>query len=237
MKWRRDTGLVPASAARARSGGTAALARVSEHGIVPTQTPEPRTADAYLHLTAHLLLQSERNNLRTIGVLSAMPGEGKTTAAINLAACLGRARGRTGRVLLVDGDGRKRTLSRLMADGAHGPRNQPMLVATPFESVDFFSAPSEDMGPSIHSPAAWTETLTALASRYPQVVIDCPAVLDDPEGVVLRECVDALVVVIRSGATTRGMVRRAVGRAADRVVGVIVNGARTARTAPVGVTL
>jgi len=235
VKWRRETGLVPARAASARP--SAALARVSDHGIVPTHTPEPRTADAYLRLTAHLLLQSERSNLRTIGVLSAVPGEGKTTAAINLAACLGRARGRTGRVLLVDGDGRKRTLSRLMADGANGPSDQPMLVATPFESVDFFSASPEVAGPNIHSPAAWTETLAALASRYPQVVVDCPAVLDDPEGVVLRECVDALVVVVRSGATTRGMLRRAVGRATSRVVGVIVNGARSARTAPVGATL
>ncbi len=227
---------MPASASRSVPGG-GALARVSEHGIVPTAAPESRTADAYLRLSAHLLLESERKDVRTIGVISAVPGEGKTTAAINLVACLGRARGRNGRVLLVDGDGRKRTLSRLMADGAAGPRTQAMLVATSLEGVDFLSAPAAEDSPTIHSPAAWSETLGALAARYPQVVVDCPAVLDDAEGVVLRECVDALVVVVRAGSTTRGMLRRAVGRAADRVAGVIVNGAPAAQAAPVGATL
>ncbi|MDJ0520596.1 MAG: hypothetical protein QNJ90_00830 [Planctomycetota bacterium] len=236
MKWRKSTGLVPSAPTRGPTApGT--LARVSEHGIVPTTVPEERTADAYLRLSAHLLLESERRNVHTIGVLSAVPGEGKTTAAINLVACLGRARGRRGRALLVDGDGRRRTLSRLMADGREGPRTKPMLVATSFENVDFLSAPAPESGPTIHTPSAWTETLTALAARYPQVVVDCPSVLEDPEGVVLRECVDALVVVVRAGSTTRGMLRRAIGRAADRVAGVIVNGARTSRVAPVGATL
>ena len=92
MRWRRDTGLVPASRARPATGST--LARVSENRIVPTQAPEAQTADAYLRLSAHLLLESERRDVRTIGVVSAVPGEGKTTAAINLVACLGRARGR-----------------------------------------------------------------------------------------------------------------------------------------------
>lgn len=237
MKWRKSTGLVPSQLSRSGPTGHGTLARVSEHGIVPTSVPEPQTADAYLRLSAHLLLESERRDIRTIGVLSAVPGEGKTTAAINLVACLGRARGRQGRALLVDGDGRKRTLSRLMADGRDGPRSKAMLVATAFENVDFLSAPADEGGPTIHTPAAWKETLSALASRYPQVVVDCPSVLEDPEGVVLRECVDALVVVVRAGSTTRGMLRRALGRATDRVAGVIVNGTRASRVAPVGATL
>ena len=114
--------------------------------LLPVERPNSDSQDGYLRMTAHILLQSQRMDFRTIGVISARSGEGKTTAAVNLASCLGRTRGRAGRVLLVDGDTRKRTLTNLLcppSDPIHSrpETRHPMLVATSFEGVDLMTAP------------------------------------------------------------------------------------------------
>lgn len=224
MKSPSTAALVPSRGTSLAPRRSATLALVDEDRLIPIPTPDKKTADGYLRLTAHLLLEAERHGFRTVGVFSALAGEGKTTAAVNLAACLGRARGRQGRVLLVDGDARGRTLTRLLCGESARSCTEAKLTATSFEGVDLLTAPYTDDGPSIQAPTAWVETLQASAARYPQVVIDCPAILADPEGVVLRECVEALVLVVEVGRTTRQAVEKAAGDVGRRVVGVILNG-------------
>jgi Mrp family chromosome partitioning ATPase len=100
-----STGTTALAPFRGGAGGeSVSLLAVGRDGqLVASPSPERTTADGYLRLTARILLEAERTGFRTIGVISALDGEGRTTAAINLAVCLGRARGRSGRVLLVDG--------------------------------------------------------------------------------------------------------------------------------------
>ncbi len=234
MKPRSGHALAPRRTTDLAPRGGAPLALVDDGRLVPVPTPDARTADGYLRLTAHILLEAERHGFRTLGVFSALAGEGKTTAAVNLAACLGRARGREGRVLLVDGDARGRTLTRLLCGESADSYTEPKLAATSFEGVDLLTAPPASDGPTIQAPAAWMETLQASAARYPQVVIDCPAVLADPEGVVLRECVEALVLVVEVGRTTRQAVEKAAGSVGRRVVGVILNGSENGAGSGIG---
>jgi Mrp family chromosome partitioning ATPase len=210
------------------------LAERDAQGWKAPSHPDPTTADAYLRLTAHLLLQTERQTCRSVGVTSAHQGEGKTTAAMNLAVCLGRTRGRRGRVLLVDADARQRTLTRLLGgaavgdaglgDGAAAQRH-PMLLSTSFDGVDLMTAPDPKDALALYAPGVWRATLLELATRYEHVVIDCPSVLDHPAGMVLRDCVDALVLVVQSGRTPKRDVERALAGASRRVLGVVLNGA------------
>lgn len=190
--------------------------------LVPVTDVDRRLSDGYLRIAAHILLRAQQQACRTIGVISARDGEGTTTAAMNLAVCLGRTRGRSGRVLLVDGDARKRDLTH-MVHGRSGTSRHPMLVATAFEGVDLMTAPDATDALSIYDPAAWAQTLLELSERYAQIVIDCPSVLDSPEGVVLRECAQELVLVVNAGATEKGDVEQALGTMSRRVLGVIVN--------------
>ena len=198
--------------------------------LLPVSRHDEATADGYMRLTAHILLQAQRTSFRTVGVISALAGEGKTTAAMNLAVCLGRTRGREGRVLLVDADARQRSLSRLLCGSAEdeADRRHPMLLATAFEGVDLMTAPAGGDGLTLYAPAAWRATLEELGTRYAHIVVDCPPVLDNPEGLVMRECVDELVLVVRAGSTPRRLVERALGNVGRRVLGVILNGVATA---------
>jgi Mrp family chromosome partitioning ATPase len=203
---------------------------VASDGHLVSQSPDERVAaDGYLRLTAHVLLASERRGFRSIGVLSPTepPGESRTAAAVNLAACLGRTRGRRGRVLLVDGDARRRALSRMFcgADERGGEGRHPLLVGTSLEGVDVMTAPEGGDVLSLHAPEAWVAAFEELGRDYRHIVIDCPPVLDDPAGLVLRECVDEIVLVLRAGETSKRAVRRAVGQVGGRVLGVILQGA------------
>ena len=205
------------------------LAERDAQGWKSPARPDPTTADAYLRLTAHLLLQTERQACRSVGGSSAHRGEGKTTAALNLAVCRGRTRGGRGRVLLVDADARQRTLTRLLGGAGAGeaPAGQrhPMLLATSFEGVDLMTAPDPKDALALYAPGVWRATLQELTSRYEHVVLDCPSVLDHPSGMVLRDCVDALVLVVQAGRTPKKDVERALAGASRRVLGVVLNGA------------
>lgn len=217
-------GLAPVQA----SAAPAALLAVSADGarLVVTPEPERRTADGYLRMTARILLECQRQALRSIGVVSAHEGEGRTAAAVNLAVCLGRAKGRQGRVLLVDGDARHRAVSKMFC-GTDSPDlgRHPMLIGTALEGVDLMTAPVLEDGLTVSAPTAWIQTFRELGAMYPHIVVDCPAVLENPEGMVLRECVEQIVLVARAGHATRTLLRRTLGTTAARVLGVILNGA------------
>lgn len=199
-----------------------ALAARQGDRLVPVSNVDRRLSDGYLRLAAHILVRAQQQASMTIGVIGAREGEGTTTAAMNLAVCLGRTRGRTGRVLLVDGDARTRDLTR-MVHGSGSTGRHPMLVSTAFEGVDLMTAPDATDALSIYDPGAWAETLHGLSGRYAQIVIDCPSILDSPEGVVLRECAQELVLVVNAGATQKQDVEAALGTVGRRVLGVIVS--------------
>lgn len=190
--------------------------------LLPDQAPDDKTAAGYLRMAAHILLRAQRQPFRTLGVVSPRSGAGKTTAAVNLAVCLGRTRGRAGRVLLVDGDVRGRGLTKLICGEQEAEvGDHPLLVSTAFDGVDLMTAPKAVDQLTLYDPAAWSRTLHELGERYEQVVVDCPAVLEQPEGLVLRECVEEIVVVLREETPKSDLdeALRAVGR---RVLGVLL---------------
>jgi Mrp family chromosome partitioning ATPase len=218
------------SSRRRSSVETDALALPLANGLVPVRSPASASIGGYVRLTSHVLLQAERKPFRTIGVVSAHDGEGKTTTAMNLAACLGRTRGRLGRVLLVDADMRSRTLSRLLGaettgDGgsAGSSRRTPRLSLTDFEGVDLMAAPENGDEITLFGPGMWAQVLAALAPRYSMVVVDCPSVLDCAEGLVLPAVVDRLVLVVQAGRTKRGSVTAAIEAVDRKPVGVVLN--------------
>lgn len=222
---------------RTEGHGVGALLAVSAdgHRLISSPVPETRTADGYLRMTARILVEGSKRPFRTIGVVSAQEGEGRSAAAVNLAVCLGRTKGRDGRVLLVDGDSRRRALTGMFCghDGGTGggqPARHPALIGTALEGVDLMTAPRFDDGLAIAAPKAWFDTFAELGKVYPHIIVDCPAVVDSPEGLVLRECVDQLILVLRAGKTPRRMIERTLGSLASKVIGVILNGEGSRRS-------
>ena len=172
--------------------------------------------------------------LRTVAVTSALPGDGKTTAAISLAAVTAMSVGR--KVLLLDADLRQPAIHRAL-----GLRPQAGLGevlrgdATPEEAIVKVDGSSLEVLPVRTLPPnpaellgsnSMRELLVHLAARYDRIVLDLPPTLGLPDAKTVSELCDGVVFVVRADATPEEDVTAAVELLdRRRILGVVLNGA------------
>jgi protein-tyrosine kinase len=160
------------------------------------------------------------NNL--ILVTSAVPGEGKTFTALNLALSL--AREPDIEVLLVDGDVAQPTLSaslgltarRGLTDVVADPALDAANVICPTNIERLFVAPAgarRDNSPELLASARMTSLMEELAQRVAPgvVVFDSPPVLATNEAQVLSRYVGQILMVVRADQTEQRLVTEALG--------------------------
>lgn len=225
-----DSGLIPPSESSGLHPRPPILEldfeRLREASIVPPADLAPHLADEFRRIKRPLLANAfgkgvvpvEHGNL--IMICSALSGEGKTFAAVNLAMSIALERERT--VLLVDSDVAKPHISR-----ATGLDQQPGLMDVLLdESLELSDVLVQtDMpGPRIlpagsrHRYA--TELLASekmhdlvaeIAGRYSNriVVFDSPPLLQTSEAQVLADLVGQIVMVVHAGATPQAAVETA----------------------------
>jgi succinoglycan biosynthesis transport protein ExoP len=247
-------GMVPLIATRQRkttSQGPRLLQTVERWMAVPLKETPP---DANLDLTRKVLddpfshfsegLRSIKTGLdilaltrpiKTLGVISAMPGEGKSTIAINLAN-LFAAGGRT--TLLIDGDMRNPQLSRLLSPDAKSglveliagkiafPKS---MRAIPQSTLRFIPTVLQQRIANTADLLASGQMRTVLGeaqSVFDQVIIDLPPLGPISDARAMSPLVDAFIVVAKWGHTRFEVLEDAIsnfGIASDKVVGVILN--------------
>jgi polysaccharide biosynthesis transport protein len=189
--------------------------------------------EAFRAIRTSLLLSRPDHPGRIFMVTSALPGEGKTFASLNLAAVFAQ---NGGRVLLVDADLRRGTLSRnLRQPSTFGLSN---LLFTDAEDrayrqieeipgLTFLGAGSK---PPYPAESLGSRKMAGLIEKWRQdfdyVVIDSPPVLPVTDAAVLSHRVDGVVVVARFAVSTRQSIIRAIRTLTDvqaDCFGVIVN--------------
>jgi capsular exopolysaccharide synthesis family protein len=230
-------GMIPLGSKRTsdENKGHLALASSKEAVELVTQTrPQSQMAESYRALRTSLLLSSLGAPPKVILVTSAMPQEGKTTTSINTAVVLAQ---KGVRVLLIDADLRRPGIHKALG---MGPRSGLSNVLT--GSVDLQQAitrspliPSLSILPAGTPPPNPAELLASMNTRdlieglrqeFDHIVIDTPPTLSVTDAVVLSTRADAVVLVIRSGKTTKQALRRArelLFRVNARVTGVLLN--------------
>jgi receptor protein-tyrosine kinase len=160
------------------------------------------------------------NNL--ILVTSAVPGEGKTFTALNLALSL--AREPDIEVLLVDGDVAQPTLSASLGltsrpgltDAVADPARDLASIICPTNIDRLFVAPAgarRDNSPELFASVRMTSLMEELAQRVvPGVVVfDSPPVLATNEAQVLSRYVGQILMVVRADQTEQRLVTEALG--------------------------
>jgi protein-tyrosine kinase len=168
-------------------------------------------------------------------VTSALPGEGKTFCAINLAISMALERDRT--VLLVDADVAKPSIPRALGLHAEGGLMEVLLD----RHVDFGDVLwKTDIGRLTVLPAGTahqhaTEFLASdtmrglvrdMAELYHDriVVFDSPPLLAASEAGALASQVGQIVVVVEAGKTSEAVLKHALGRIdTSRVTGLLLN--------------
>jgi capsular exopolysaccharide synthesis family protein len=207
------------------------------HGKVMLNDGLPAgTTEQYRNLAATLHHARQRDNVRTVMVASAMPGEGKTLTATNLALTLSESYRR--RVIIIDADLRRPMMHEMFKlpngcgvnDALMRDRSAPpAFEVSPRLAVIPAGRPNPDPLGGLTSPRL-KALVDAAAHAYDWVIIDTPPVglLTDANLVV--QLVDAAVMVIAASTTSYKVLQRAadaLGR--DRIIGVVLN--RAARPA------
>jgi capsular exopolysaccharide synthesis family protein len=181
----------------------------------------------------HRLEQLRRQRpLQKVLVTSAIPKEGKTTVAVNLAITLARS---SDRVLLVDGDLRHADVHRVLGlpaqPGLADWLEERMGLQEALRRVEPYGFRLLAGGKAELNPAETLrlpklqEFLAESSSQFEWVVVDSPPLVPFVDAQHLANLVDGTLLVLRTGVTTRSALVQAVGAIGRAfVAGMVVNG-------------
>jgi len=194
-----------------------------------------KTADlseSFRELRTSVLLSSGGRTISSLLVTSALPGEGRTTIAKNLAISLVQL-GR--RVLLVDADLRRPALhkyfpqdsSRLCTYLAGEGTWQAMTHQTAVRGLyALLSGPPPVNPAELLSSDRMRALLQEAAKEYDFVILDSPPLLNVADTRILASVVDATILVVKGGDTPRQVVQYAQSQAraaGANLMGVVLN--------------
>jgi capsular exopolysaccharide synthesis family protein len=165
-------------------------------------------AEAYRQLRTNLQFVNVDARPRTIAVTSSLPGEGKTSTAINLAASLAESEFR---VCLVEADLRRPNIA--MQLGLIGDVGVTSVLTGAIDVHTALQQSGENLsvltsGPLPPNPSELLasqnagQMLRALADRFDFVIVDTAPLLPVSDGAEVASITDGTLMVVRAGRTT-----------------------------------
>ena len=202
--------------------------------IVTQHDPKSPVAEAYRSLRTNFQFATLRRPSKTVMVTSALPGEGKTTTAVNFAVTmsdLGK------RVVIVDTDLRRPNVHRALrmkrgpglTDVLQGEKKlSDVILPTQSENLWMISSGRVPPNPSeLINSDAMTQVMKELGKTFDMVICDAPSTLVVTDPVILATRVDSIILVISVNRTRRETVMRAkkiIETANPRIAGAVLNG-------------
>ncbi|MDX6500265.1 MAG: polysaccharide biosynthesis transport protein [Blastocatellia bacterium] len=193
-------------------------------------------AEAYRQLRTSVLLSTAGHVPRSLLVTSSMPGEGKTTTAVNTAVILAQ----TGAsVVIIDADMRRPRLRSIF--GLSERAGLSSILSTEVSEAAMLAMISSDEGTGLQvltagpippNPAEllgsdqMRRLMTVLQSQFTHVVVDSPPVSAFTDGVLIASMVDGVLLVVHGGKSSRQVVRRSrqlLNDVGAKVIGVVLN--------------
>lgn len=208
----------------------------TERELVAVSMPHSLVSEQFRRLRTNLNFSSSQENLKSLIVASANPGEGKSMVAANLAVVYAQE-GK--KVLLVDSDLRNPTvhktfrmqndvgISNLLTEGMNVEK---AVRKTAIENLDLLCSGPIPSNPSeLLSSIAMEDLMGKLTKAYDLVIFDSPPILSVVDGQIIANKCDASIFVINSGKTDRGQAfeaKEAITSSGSKVLGVILNNYR-----------
>ncbi len=205
-------------------------ARLAEKIVVDGNMSQ-LSREQYRRLAAVLHDAQGNTGLRVIMIASALPGEGKTLTATNVALTLSDSYHR--RVLLIDADLRKPALHQVfrlnaasgLLDSLEAPTEVKLLLRQVSTNLSVLPAGRSSADPMAALTSNRMRRLIDEAKEaFDWVIIDTPPLMLLPDAHLLSSLVDGAVLVVKANSTPYDMVKRSgdiIGR--DRVLGVVLN--------------
>lgn len=184
-------------------------------------------------LRSRLYQAREKNGLNKLLVTSALPKEGKSFTAANLAQVIVRQHGR--RAVLVDADLRNPQMHNLLG-AEYGPGVSEYLRGEADELSIIQSGPMENLffvpagrcgsnSAELLANGRMKFLLSRLETAFDWIIVDsAPAVPVADASIIAKDC-DGVLLVVRSNSTPSDAARRARNEfAGHNLVGVVLNG-------------
>jgi len=222
-------------------GGPGALQKRNGH---PSDNPEllmnvdgrSPLAESYRHLRTSVLLSTAGRAPRSLLVTSSLPGEGKTTTAVNTAVSLAQ----TGAsVVIIDADMRRPRLRSIF--GLSDRAGLSSILSSELSEAEVLAMVSHEEATGLHvltagpippNPAEllgseqMRRLLATLQSEFNHVVVDSPPVSSFTDGVLISTMVDGVLLVVHGGKSSRHVVKRTRQLLQDvgaKIFGVVLN--------------
>jgi capsular exopolysaccharide synthesis family protein len=208
-----------------------------EERLVTHLAPRDPASEAYRALRTNITFAGSGKPPQVLVMTSAMPGDGKSTSAANLAITLAMQGTKT---LLIDTDLRLGLLNEVFAVRSDPGLSHVLLgkatfedAVTTIEGIDsqvplhflatgvFPPNPAELLG----SPAM-AALMTRLREQYDTIILDAPPVNLVTDAAVVSQIADSTIMVVRSGVTDRRAIEHAMSQLQQlrvSVGGIILN--------------
>lgn len=205
--------------------------------LVLRDIPGSAQAEAYRQIRTNLQYLGVKDQALSIVVTSALPGEGKSTVAANVAIALAET---SARVLLIDADLRRPTIADLLdLEGAVG-LTTVLIGRAEFDEVvqqwgerhlHVLTSGGVPPNPSelLASPAM-KQLLADLTDRYDVVILDTAPLLPVTDATILSRVAHGAIVVANARRVRRGQLTeslRFLEQVDARVLGIVLNEAVT----------
>lgn len=203
--------------------------------LVVKNKPKSHISEAYRTLRTNIKFSSLDKPLNTIMVTSAVPHEGKTTNAVNLALTIAES-GK--KVMIIDADFRRPIIHKIFkSDSKPGLTNVlvgNMKLSEVIKKADEIDAnlyyipcgpippnPSELLGSD-----KMKTVIEELKQQADTIIFDTPPTIGFADSLVLANQMDGVVLLLSSGQVTRDAAKQAkllLEKAKANILGVILN--------------
>lgn len=224
----RLPGARPADAAHRRLASDLGVMRYA------VQKPFSRFAETIRAAKVAIDIRGLSKETKVVGIVSALPREGKSTVASNLAQTIAHA---GLKVVLLDGDLRNPSLTRLLAPGAErglieilrdGLDERELLWSDPVTGLEVLPAVMPAAMPhtaELLSSRAMGDLLQRLRARYDYVIVDLPPAAPVVDVRAAGNLIDGFLLVVEWGRTHKSAVIEALTadrRLHARTIGVLL---------------
>ena len=205
-----------------------------ESQIVVYSDPRSAGADRFRLVQTRLKQLQAAKKLKSLLITSPLPGDGKSTVALNLATALAEKGKRP--VLLLEADVYRPALVRRLGLKPWGGltecfagKSDPMLTIRRIDPLGFYLLPAgrpmEDGSTLLHSEFISKLIKGLAATSFSWILIDSPPATPIAEILALRAESDATLLVSRAGKTPREAIEESARNLGpDHIVGIILNG-------------